>query len=100
VPRSRFTPRQVRVYGTTAPPANTWLAVTGTWHPSGTLGTKTAAAALDVRTVRRISPPVNAYTDDLPLMPSQSCDGAYVPARTTSTSVARTKATRWPNWIS
>jgi uncharacterized repeat protein (TIGR03943 family) len=93
-------PVKVRVYGTTAPPANTWLAVTGTWHPSGTLGTKTAAAALDVRTVRRISPPVNAYTDDLPLMPSQSCDGAYVPARTTSTSVARTKATRWPNWIS
>ena len=58
------------MYGTTVPPANTWLAVTGTWHPSGTLGTNSAAAALDVRAVRRISPPVNAYTDDLPLMPS------------------------------
>ncbi|MFI6931176.1 TIGR03943 family putative permease subunit [Streptomyces sp. NPDC050287] len=63
-------PVKVRAYGTTAPPANTWLAVTGTWHPSGTLGTKSAAAALDVRTVRRIPPPVNAYTDDLPLVPS------------------------------
>jgi uncharacterized repeat protein (TIGR03943 family) len=61
---------KVRVYGTTLPPANTWLAVTGTWHPGGRLGTKSAAGALDVRTIRRISPPVNAYTDDLPLVPS------------------------------
>ncbi|MEV7736977.1 TIGR03943 family protein [Streptomyces sp. NPDC088921] len=63
-------PVKLRVYGKTTPPANTWLAVTGTWHPGGTLGTKSAAAALDVRTIRRISPPINAYTDDLPLVPS------------------------------
>ncbi|GHE05219.1 TIGR03943 family putative permease subunit [Streptomyces alanosinicus] len=61
---------KIRVYGTEAPPANTWLAVTGTWHPRGALGTRTAQAALDVRRARPIAQPVNAYTDDLPLTPS------------------------------
>ncbi|MFJ6843795.1 TIGR03943 family putative permease subunit [Streptomyces griseoluteus] len=61
---------KVRVHGTEAPPADTWLAVTGTWHPAGRLGTKTAEAALDVRETHPIAQPVNAYTDDLPLTPS------------------------------
>ncbi|MET8773164.1 TIGR03943 family protein [Streptomyces sp. NPDC004658] len=61
---------KVRVYGSGAPPADTWVAVTGTWHPRGTLGTGTAEAALDVRDVRPVAQPVNAYTDDLPLTPS------------------------------
>ncbi|MET8079198.1 TIGR03943 family protein [Streptomyces sp. NPDC005303] len=61
---------KVRMYGTETPPANTWLAVTGTWHPKGALGTPTAEAALDIRNTKRIPPPVNAYTDDLPLTPS------------------------------
>ncbi|MET7702787.1 TIGR03943 family protein [Streptomyces sp. NPDC005485] len=61
---------KVRMYGTTAPPADAWVAVTGTWHARGALGTRSAEPALDVRGTRRISPPVNAYTDDLPLMPS------------------------------
>lgn len=61
---------KVRMYGTRAPAANTWLAVTGTWHPGGTLGTPTAEAALDVGSAETVSPPVNAYTDDLPLTPS------------------------------
>ncbi|MFF4505863.1 TIGR03943 family putative permease subunit [Streptomyces sp. NPDC001401] len=61
---------KVRMYGTPAPPANTWVAVTGTWHANGTLGTKSATAALDIHRTERISPPVNAYTDDLPLTPS------------------------------
>ncbi|MCX5053408.1 MULTISPECIES: TIGR03943 family putative permease subunit [unclassified Streptomyces] len=61
---------KVRMYGTPAPPANTWLAVTGNWHPRGTLGTKSATAALDIHRTERISPPVNAFTDDLPLTPS------------------------------
>ncbi|MFD8672651.1 TIGR03943 family putative permease subunit [Streptomyces seoulensis] len=61
---------KVRVHGPDAPPANTWLAVTGTWHPAGRLGTKTAEAALDVRETHPIAQPVNAYTDDLPLTPS------------------------------
>ncbi|MGA5652159.1 TIGR03943 family putative permease subunit [Streptomyces seoulensis] len=61
---------KVRVHGPDAPPANTWLAVTGTWHPAGRLGTKTAEAALDVKETRPIAQPINAYTDDLPLTPS------------------------------
>ena len=62
---------KIRMYGTPAPPANTWLAVTGTWHTQGALGTKSAAAALDVHGTRRIAQPVNAFTDDLPLTPSR-----------------------------
>ncbi|WP_329244333.1 TIGR03943 family protein [Streptomyces sp. NBC_01478] len=61
---------KVHMYGTPAPPANTWLAVTGTWHTQGALGTGTAAAALDVHATRHIAQPVNAFTDDLPLTPS------------------------------
>ncbi|MGW7822249.1 TIGR03943 family putative permease subunit [Streptomyces puniciscabiei] len=61
---------KIRVYGTEAPPANTWLAVTGTWHSQGALGTRTAQAALDAQDTRPIAQPVNAYTDDLPLTPS------------------------------
>ncbi|MFJ3643996.1 TIGR03943 family putative permease subunit [Streptomyces sp. NPDC090108] len=62
---------KVRVYGTPAPAANTWLAVTGTWHPEGTLGTASARAALDVHQTQGIPQPVNAYTDELPLTPSR-----------------------------
>ncbi|MET9387241.1 TIGR03943 family protein [Streptomyces sp. NPDC002928] len=61
---------KVRIYGTPALPANTWVTVTGTWHPGGTLGTKSAQAALDARTVKEVAQPVNAYSDALPLVPS------------------------------
>ncbi|MFJ3306516.1 TIGR03943 family putative permease subunit [Streptomyces sp. NPDC086549] len=61
---------KVRVYGAEVPAANTWLAVTGTWHAKGALGTRSAEAALDARHLQPIAPPVNAYTDDLPLVPS------------------------------
>ncbi|GGN80844.1 membrane protein [Streptomyces albiflavescens] len=61
---------RIRMYGGPALPHDTWVSVTGTWHPQGTLGTKSAAPALDVSATRRISPPVNAYTDSLPLTPS------------------------------
>ncbi|MEU2775550.1 TIGR03943 family protein [Streptomyces sp. NPDC007162] len=61
---------KVRMYGTDALPANTWVAVTGTWHPQGRLGTRSAAAALDVRRAEQVPQPVNAFTDDLPLTPS------------------------------
>ncbi|MEV6022835.1 TIGR03943 family protein [Streptomyces sp. NPDC052036] len=62
---------KVRMYGKPALAANTWVAVTGTWHPGGTLGTRSAPVALDARTVERIARPVNGYTDDLPLLPSR-----------------------------
>ncbi|MEW2618753.1 TIGR03943 family protein [Streptomyces sp. NPDC048106] len=58
---------KVRVYGGPALPANTWVSVTGTWHPGGALGTGSAAVALDARTVEKIPRPVNGYQDALPL---------------------------------
>lgn len=58
---------KVRVYGPAALPADTWVTVTGTWHAGGTLGTSSAAVALDARDVERVERPVNGYTDALPL---------------------------------
>ncbi|MFJ3415132.1 TIGR03943 family putative permease subunit [Streptomyces sp. NPDC086082] len=57
---------KVRVYGIPALSANTWVTITGTWHASGTLGTSSAAAALDGVTVEKVAKPVNAYQDALP----------------------------------
>jgi uncharacterized repeat protein (TIGR03943 family) len=61
---------KVRIHGTPALPADTWVSVTGTWHPGGTLGTKSAPVALDARTVRKVARPPNGYKDALPLSPS------------------------------
>lgn len=58
---------KVRVHGTASPPADTWVTITGTWHPQGTLGTRTAHVALDARTVEKVPRPTNGYTDALPL---------------------------------
>ncbi|MEU3028270.1 TIGR03943 family putative permease subunit [Streptomyces incarnatus] len=58
---------KVRVYGGPVLPADTWVTVTGTWHPGGTLGTASAAVALDARTVEKVPRPVNGYQDALPL---------------------------------
>ncbi|MEU0255498.1 TIGR03943 family protein [Streptomyces sp. NPDC006184] len=58
---------KVRIYGIQAPPANTWVTVTGTWRPSGTLGTGSAPAALEARSVEKVAKPANSYTDALPL---------------------------------
>ncbi|NEC92332.1 TIGR03943 family protein [Streptomyces sp. SID12501] len=60
----------VRIHGTPALPANTWVSVTGTWHPGGRLGTESAPVALDGRTVKQVARPVNGYKDALPLTPS------------------------------
>ncbi|MFE9092854.1 TIGR03943 family putative permease subunit [Streptomyces sp. NPDC007264] len=60
---------KVRMYGGPELPADTWVSVTGRWHPGGTLGTASAPVALDVRTVERVPRPVNGYTDALPLAP-------------------------------
>ncbi|MCS0602446.1 TIGR03943 family protein [Streptomyces sp. LP11] len=58
---------KVRVYGGPALPADTWVAVTGAWHPGGKLGTRTAPVALDARTVTKVHRPTNGYQDALPL---------------------------------
>ncbi|MHB9857414.1 TIGR03943 family putative permease subunit [Streptomyces sp. YIM S03343] len=57
---------KVRIYGT-PPAADTWVSVTGTWHPGGTLGTASAPAALDARTVKKVPKPFNGYQDALPI---------------------------------
>ncbi|MEU3282362.1 TIGR03943 family putative permease subunit [Streptomyces antibioticus] len=58
---------KVRVYGPAAPEADTWVTVTGVWHADGTLGTSSAAVALDAPSVRKAARPGNGYTDALPL---------------------------------
>ncbi|MFF5012443.1 TIGR03943 family putative permease subunit [Streptomyces sp. NPDC001165] len=57
---------KVRIYGSPALSANTWVTVTGTWHPGGRLGTRSAPVALDARTVKEVPRPWNAYQDSLP----------------------------------
>ncbi|MET9395894.1 TIGR03943 family protein [Streptomyces sp. NPDC006624] len=62
---------KVRIHGVPAPAANTWVTVTGTWRPDGTLGTNSAAVALDARAVQKVAKPVNSYKDALPWAPSR-----------------------------
>ncbi|MGP3947976.1 TIGR03943 family putative permease subunit [Streptomyces sp. 7N604] len=57
---------KVRMLGTAPPPADAWVTVTGTWHPVGTVGTPSAAAALDAAGVRRVPQPANPYADAAP----------------------------------
>lgn len=55
--------RKVRVHGATAPPADAWVTVTGTWHPTGKVGTDAASPALDATAVRRVPTPKDPYND-------------------------------------
>ncbi|MBL1097296.1 TIGR03943 family putative permease subunit [Streptomyces coffeae] len=55
--------RKVRVHGATAPRPDTWVTVTGTWHPSGRTGTAGASPALDATAVRRVPEPKDPYND-------------------------------------
>ncbi|MFF4118486.1 TIGR03943 family putative permease subunit [Streptomyces sp. NPDC001714] len=57
---------KVRIYSDSIPPANTWVSVTGNWHPGGKLGTRSAPVALDAQTVKKIQRPSNGYQDALP----------------------------------
>ncbi|RFU84134.1 TIGR03943 family protein [Streptomyces triticagri] len=56
----------VRMHGIHSPAADTWVTVTGTWHPSGTLGTTSAAVALNVDSLQRIPEPKRPYVDRPP----------------------------------
>lgn len=45
-----------------APPVDTWVTVTGTWHPKGKLGTDAAwPAVLDASSVKRVKQPADPY---------------------------------------
>lgn len=60
----------VTMHGVKAPPADTWVKVTGTWHPDGRLGTPSAGLALDVTSLQRTPQPPNPYLDRAPLTDS------------------------------
>ncbi|MFJ1733458.1 TIGR03943 family putative permease subunit [Streptomyces sp. NPDC088254] len=56
------TTSKVQVRGAGAPAVDTWVTVTGTWHPGGRLGSSAAwPPVLDARTVRQVEEPSNPY---------------------------------------
>ncbi|MER7188176.1 hypothetical protein ABT404_53470 [Streptomyces hyaluromycini] len=57
---------KVRIYRDSIPAADTWVSVTGNWHPGGKLGTESAPVALDAQTVKKIQRPSSSYEDALP----------------------------------
>ncbi|MFI7408390.1 TIGR03943 family putative permease subunit [Streptomyces sp. NPDC049627] len=53
---------KAEIRGADAPPADTWVTVTGTWHPEGALGTDGAwPPVLDAASVRRVPQPADPY---------------------------------------
>ncbi|MDT7846928.1 TIGR03943 family putative permease subunit [Streptomyces justiciae] len=53
---------KVEIRGADALPADTWVTVTGTWHPKGGLGTDAAwPPVLDATTVTRVKEPADPY---------------------------------------
>lgn len=55
---------KAEVRGTEAPEADTWVTVTGTWHPRGELGSAaTWPPVLDATTVRAITEPSDPYEE-------------------------------------
>ncbi|MBB1246240.1 TIGR03943 family protein [Streptomyces durbertensis] len=54
---------RARVHGAPAPPADSWVTVTGRWRPVGEVGTDTAGVALDVDEVVTVPRPADPYRD-------------------------------------
>ncbi|MGK5697660.1 TIGR03943 family putative permease subunit, partial [Streptomyces sp. URMC 128] len=53
---------RAEVRGAAAPPVDTWVTVTGTWHPEGDPGSDAAwPPALDATSVQRVRQPDNPY---------------------------------------
>ncbi|WP_033314398.1 TIGR03943 family protein [Streptomyces iakyrus] len=56
------TTAKAEVRGAQAPPVDTWVTVTGTWHPEGGLGADAAwPPVVDARTVRQVPQPDSPY---------------------------------------
>ncbi|MEU9340427.1 TIGR03943 family protein [Streptomyces sp. NPDC048278] len=56
------TTSKVEIRGADAPPTDTWITVTGTWHPRGTLGSDAAwPPALDATSARTVKQPSDPY---------------------------------------
>ncbi|GGX73930.1 hypothetical protein GCM10010358_30380 [Streptomyces minutiscleroticus] len=52
---------KVEVRGAGAPAADTWVTVTGTWHPTGTPGTESAVPVLDATEAGATEEPTDPY---------------------------------------
>ncbi|UPZ30249.1 TIGR03943 family protein [Streptomyces sp. LRE541] len=52
---------KVEVRGADAPAADSWVQVTGTWHPTGRPGTDAARPVLDAVSVKRTTAPSDPY---------------------------------------
>ncbi|PSM41911.1 TIGR03943 family protein [Streptomyces dioscori] len=52
---------KVEIRGEDAPAADTWVTVTGTWHPTGKPGTDAARPVLDAVSVKRTTAPADPY---------------------------------------
>ncbi|MFE7033940.1 TIGR03943 family putative permease subunit [Streptomyces sp. NPDC057621] len=52
---------KVEIRGEDAPAADTWVTVTGTWHPTGKPGTDAARPVLDAVSVKRTKAPSDPY---------------------------------------
>jgi uncharacterized repeat protein (TIGR03943 family) len=53
---------KVEIRGDDAPPTDTWVTVTGTWHPKGALGSDAAwPPVLDTTSVRQVKQPADPY---------------------------------------
>ncbi|MFF4829274.1 TIGR03943 family putative permease subunit [Streptomyces sp. NPDC001312] len=56
------TTNKVQVRGADAPATDTWVTVTGTWHPKGRLGSSAAwPPVLNTQTVRQVEEPSDPY---------------------------------------
>ncbi|MFF7447492.1 MULTISPECIES: TIGR03943 family putative permease subunit [unclassified Streptomyces] len=56
------TTSKAEIRGADAPPADTWVTVTGTWHPKGALGTDAAwPPVLDAASVEQVAQPSDPY---------------------------------------
>ncbi|MFF7377608.1 TIGR03943 family putative permease subunit [Streptomyces massasporeus] len=56
------TTAKAEVRGVEAPPVDTWVTVTGTWHPEGALGSAEAwPPVVDATSLRRVRQPDNPY---------------------------------------
>jgi uncharacterized repeat protein (TIGR03943 family) len=56
------TTSKVEIRGADALPADTWVTVTGIWHPKGKLGTDSAwPSALDAKSVEQVKEPADPY---------------------------------------
>ncbi|MFE3032404.1 TIGR03943 family putative permease subunit [Streptomyces canus] len=55
------TTSKVQIRGADTPVTDTWVTVTGTWHPNGKLGSTAAWPVLDAKTIVKVAEPSDPY---------------------------------------